>query len=352
MEAFEVLEVGLIFNDYMFDFLCVVSSCTGVSPYHLYVTNKRVHFGGEEMLVNRITSSAIKEVWTTVWNGRYDRRCVGVGHYADFYMNKVGLHHGAVLGSLQAILVMFVPVGRTVESFREQVKLGERSTRETGAIILYDETLLSYWQSYRETEVRGNLMYVKHVSESDLLDSRERLLAGLAPRRRYNTSAMRRRPNSDGEITMRDRVVYKWMAYDLLTNLHVMLGLPMIDERDVDVDERGILRIPILSPQAESGFSLLWLKVEGKWERIRDVSPQAVAPRSNEVGFIPGTEGVVSKDGMLPDGMTLERIVTSVQWSTSGRQYSERIDAEIAIVSPKPVVMTIDGVPYQVFVAD
>ena len=351
--AFEVLEGGLMTEDYLFDYLCAVSSCVGIPPTQLYVARRRVYFRDEPLLVDRSSSLAVLTVWQYLWDARFEKRAIGVGYYADFFMDKVGLSHGAVLGTNDAILVMKVPVGRTVNSFREQVALGERSLRQSGIVELLDDSLVAYWQDYREVEVRGSLMYIKHISRSDLVSSRERLQAGLTPRRRYNTPGMRRRPGSNQDITTRQRVEYKWMAYELLSGLHGILNYPSPSQEEIDVDNRGVLHLPVLSPQVESGFTSLWLKVDDRWDRIRDVRPLGVPESAyTERGLIEGTEGVTDEDGRLPNGLVLERIVTGISWQASGRQYSETIESEVAILSPKTVAITIDSIPYQVIVAD
>jgi hypothetical protein len=255
-------------TEYSYDYLCCVSATTGIPPHRLYIVGKECKYGGSSLLLNREQLRGVSDMWYTVWDKRKTYRCVATGLHAAFYLSSTNKRHGILTGSACSIMMMHIEPGMSLLRIKEEVKLGERSSRQNGAVCWVNNDLLEYWKLFREVTVIEDLMYVNHISDSELFESRARILAGLIPLRRYNTPAMKRSPDQETGVSIHSRISFKWMAVDLLNGARYIAGLPSIDEKEVTIDSRGILRIPMDSPQVEYAFASLWSKVDQQWIRI------------------------------------------------------------------------------------
>lgn len=257
-------------TNYHFDYLCCVSAVTGIPVSSLYMSGQGIcGFGNQSLLLDKKTKEEIDTMWSKVAGLLEDYRCVGSGLYAEYYLESIGRMYGSMYSSVSRVLMTHVDPGENLDRIRGDVALGERSFRQSSAVTDYDPLVESYWAKFRSVERAGALLRVPHLCDSELRDSVYRLRTGLVPHRRYNTPAIRREAYSSRGDTTNSRLMYKLMAVILLQDCYTLLNIPStVDQSDIEIDSRGVLRVPMDDSEVESAFASLWLTVDDVWSRI------------------------------------------------------------------------------------
>jgi hypothetical protein len=290
MQSIGASESKILSSSPYYDFLCCVGACTGISPDVLHVSSGVCYQGSDIVRVTSTVLSDIALVWERV--SKSGMGAVGIGLYTDFYLvsSTPYLYH-RVYGTVTHVLLVELPLGRSIDSIRSEAIVGARSVRQQGTVTFYDPLLFDYWSKYRGISVIGNLMAIEHILPVDVAESFHRLQRGLVPHRRYNTPLIRRE-----DITILNRSKYKWMALQLLNGSRAYFGAVPVSESEIIIDERGILRVPISSLVEENAFSSLWSQVEATWERIENV--RVVEEEKGDRSLSVDNENVVSIDNI------------------------------------------------------
>jgi hypothetical protein len=253
-------------DEKIYDFFCVVSSHTSIPPDAIYANGTQCAYGGEPLLLDHIALAQIAASWTQLQD--IPGRVVGTGDYTEYWLQTIGRAYTRVEGGYEQLLLVQLSDGEKAETVRDSVLLGTRSLRQSGGVISYNKGLHDYWSAFRPVTFSSRFLHVSHVSESELAESKARLDAGLVPYRRYNTPLIRRRPGEVNLIASTDRAKCKWMALEIINGARMIVNLGKITEDEIMVDNRGILRVPISSPQEENAFASIWLKVNTLWDNI------------------------------------------------------------------------------------
>lgn len=244
------------------EYCMLVAAIAKVSPYRVYLTSDGiVKYGSESLILLPGEIQEINKRWQQIVHDVY--YVVGVGEYAEWYLNKINRQYGLIKTSREGVLVTLLGEGESLDMLQNEVQIGVRSLKTQGAIIANSAILEEYWKQYREIEIISDKMFVKNVTEYELYNSALRLSEGLIPRRMIATPAVRNRGVDINNL----RVVYKAMAILLLGSI---TG-EMKELEQVDITKRGYVLIPISTPYTEVVFRSLWRWVKGQWNRIKSV---------------------------------------------------------------------------------
>lgn len=242
------------------EYLLVVSAVMAIPSRKLYLrADNFVGYQGSPLEATAPEASEINRLWGSILADTWS--VVGVGYYDELYLNRIKRQHGTCLTSRDTLLLVKLQDGEELSWLQEEVRLGSRSARADGAIIV-GASVGKYWRAHRQVEQVGEAIYVHAVSERELEESAARLARGLLPRRVYDTPAYAR-----GVGGYNTRVTYKAMALMLLGAL---TQDPSVLEQ-LDVTERCEVLLPVPNSYIETVFSSLWLQVTGTWSRIVEV---------------------------------------------------------------------------------
>lgn len=242
------------------EYLLVVSAVMALPSRKLYLrADNFVGYQGSPLEVTTQEQDEIERLWRSILADTWS--VVGAGYYDELYLNRIKRQHGTCITTRDVLLLVRLEDGEELSWLQEEVRLGARSARAEGSIIV-GASVSKYWRAHRQVENVGEAIHVHAVSERELEDSAVRLAKGLLPRRVYDTPTYTR-----GVGGYNTRVTYKAMALMLLGALTQDRSIL----EQLDVTDRCEVLLPVHDRYVESVFSSLWLQVAGTWSRIVEV---------------------------------------------------------------------------------